>query len=606
VTSALVLACYAPILSYGLTDVDTLMNIAAARVDGLADLPALLLSKLTAGRAGLNANFYRPTLMVWFAAIRGVFGWTPAAYHALSIAAHIACILLVVAFARLAAMRFGLPRPRSFSYWVGFAFALHPLSVEVVPAIARSGDLLMTGFLLASLIATDRYATACCQEPRIVGRRILMGSLLFLVLFSLAITSKEPGVALLAVAPLYLYFARQGAPIARRAIETAALAVPALGVAAIYLLIRFRVLGEMVGGYHLVHSHWDMAKVIANYLPLDLTVPGFSTAVEHTLPLYLRLSLFESSAWGYSALAVVVAAFGVWVWGRHAADAAGAHRGGRVARLVARSDECARSQTARLLLFALLVVAIFAALFFATKAYDRRLLYPVLPFFALLAGALFDRAVDEVRVRSRTGQWTASLVPRCALLALAAASALALVWQSPLIQRDREWREAGIAARILTDDLRDRWERLPTGSVVWVVNLASGFDFDPVRRITYTPRSSTNSPSIPALEAWLDDQLPERQLRARLLGSFRYREPLDGFRHAAAIQRGWLEFDTPLAQMDLDANYAERRGFQLRELGGGRMALARTPVPREGPTFVLVMDGDDPFFVSLKQLRVVR
>jgi hypothetical protein len=605
VTSALVLACYAPLLSYGLTDVDTLMNIAAARVDGLADLPALLLSKLTGGRAGLNANFYRPTLMVLIAAVRGAFGWTPAAYHALDIAAHIACILLVVAFARLAALRFGLPRPRSFSYWVGFVFGLHPLSIEVVPAIARNGDLLMTAFLLAGLLATDRFATVCRQEPLITNRRILGSALLFLVLFALAITSKEPGIALIAVAPLYLYFARQGAPIKRRAVETAVLVLPALGVAAVFLWVRFRVLGEVLGGYHVVHSSWNMAKLIANFLPLDLTAPGFSDAVERTLPLYLRLPFFDSGALGYAVLAIAVVALGVWIWGRLAADAADAQRVGRLARIVARGDESSRGPTARLLLFALWVLAVFAALFFVTKAYDRRLLYPLLPFFALLAGALLDRAAEEVRVRTRTGQWTRSPIRRCVLLTLAATTALALVWQSPLIQRDREWREAGIAARLLTDDLRDGWERLPIGSVVWVLNLAGGFDFDPARRITYTPRSSTNSAGTPALEAWLDDQLPERRLRALSLGTFRYHEPLHGFRHGAAIRQGWLEFDTPLARTDLDAKLAEIRGFRLRDLGGGRMALARTSAPRQGPTFVLVMDGGDPMFVSLEQLRVV-
>jgi hypothetical protein len=603
VTAALVLACYAPLLFYGLTDVDTLMNIAAARVDGLADLPALLLSKLTGGRAGLNANFYRPTLMVLYAAVRGAFGWTPAAYHAVGIAAHIACVVLVVAFARLAALRFGLARPRSFSYWAGLAFALHPVSIEVVPAIARNGDLLMTAFLLAGLLATDRYATVCQQEPRVVCRRVVGAALLFLALFALAITSKEPGIALLAVAPLYLYFARQGAPIPRRAVEIAVLAVPALGVAVLFLLVRFRVLGEVLGGYHVAHSSWDMAKLIANYLPLDLAVPGFSAAVERTLPLYLRLPFFDSSALGYSALAIAAGALGVWIWGRLAGDAG---RGGRVARVAARSDQSSRCPTARLLLFALWVFAIFAALFLATKAYDRRLLYPLLPFFALLAGALFDRAAHEMRGRARSGQWSASLLPRCALLVLAATTALALIWQGPLIQRDREWREAGIAARLLTDDLRDGWERLPIGSVVWVVNLAGGFDFDPARRIAYTPRSSTNAPSIPALEAWLDDQLPERRLRVRSLGTFRYREPLREFRHEAAVRRGWLEFDTPLARMELDAPFAELRGFRLRELGDGRMALARTAAPREGPTFVLVVDGSGPIFVSLEQLRVVR
>lgn len=596
--TALVLACYAPLFFYGLTDLDTLMNIAAARVDGLADLPALLLSKLTGGRAGMNANFYRPTVMVLFAAIRGVFGWTPAAYHGVAVAVHIICVVLVVAFARLAALRFGLARPRAFSYWTGLAFCLHPVSIEVVPAIARNGDLLMTAFLMASLLVADRYVTACQQEPRVLCSRIFRTALLFVVLFAFAITSKEPGIVLLAVAPLYLYFARQGAPVSRRAAEAAVLVAPALGVAALFLLVRSRVLGEVLGGYHVSHSSWNMAKLIANYLPLDLTVPGFSAAVERALPLYLRQPLFDSDTLGYSALAVATAALAVWI-------AAHTSRGGRIARVVARCDENSRGPTARLLLFALWVLTIFAALFFATKTYDRRLLYPLLPFFALIVGALFDRAANEVWVRARAGQWTASLFRRCLLLPVAAMTALALVWQSPLVHRDREWHESGVATRLLTDDLRDGWEQLPIGSVVWVMNLASGFDFDPARRITYTPRSSTNSPGTPALEAWLDDQFPERRLRARSLGTFRYHEPLHGFRHAAAVQQGWLEFDTPLARTDLDASSAALRGFRLRDLGDGRMALARAPVAREGPTFVLVMDGSSPVFVPLEQLKVV-
>jgi hypothetical protein len=306
---------------------------------------------------------------------------------------------------------------------------------------------------------------------------------------------------------------------------------------------------------------------------------------------------------GYSVLAFAFAALGVWLWARRAADAG---QGGRVARIVARTDEHSRGPTAQLLLFALLGLAVFAALFFVTKAYDRRLLYPLLPCFALLTGALFDRAAEEVRVRARTGRWTAPLVRRCVLLTVAATAAVALVWQSPLIQRDREWREAGHSARLLTDALRAEWERLPIGSVVWVVNLAGGFDFDPARRIPYTPRSSTNSAGIPALEAWLEDQLPERNLRVRSLGNLRYHEPLRGFRHAATVRQGWLEFDTPLARSDLDAKFAEARGFRLRELGGGRLGLARRPVPREGPTFVLIMDGTAPVFVSLEQFKVIR
>ena len=47
----LAFTCYGAGLSYGLTDLDTMMNIAAVRVDSFGDLETVLFSKLTGGRA---------------------------------------------------------------------------------------------------------------------------------------------------------------------------------------------------------------------------------------------------------------------------------------------------------------------------------------------------------------------------------------------------------------------------------------------------------------------------------------------------------------------------------------------------------------------------
>ena len=136
--------------------------------------------------------------------------------------------------------------------------------------------------------------------------------------------------------------------------------------------------------------------------------------------------------------------------------------------------------------------------------------------------------------------------------------------------------------------------------------MPGGFDLDPARRITYTPRSSTNALSARALQAWLDDQLPERKLRVRSLGTYRYREPLHTFRHGAKVENGWLEFATPRARTDLDAAMAATHGFRLRELGAGRIALAPVSGRARRPEYVLVIDGDDPLFVPFTALGLRR
>ena len=155
-SALLTLLCFHRVLEYGFTDKDSLMHITEARVDGLADVPALLSKVLTGGRARRDANFYRPTVMMMYAGLRGAFGWNPLGYHAFDLGLHALNGWLLALFASACALRTGQRRPRRFGLLCGLIFLIHPLGVETVPAIARNGDLLMTALFLTSLLALDR------------------------------------------------------------------------------------------------------------------------------------------------------------------------------------------------------------------------------------------------------------------------------------------------------------------------------------------------------------------------------------------------------------------------------------------------------------------
>jgi hypothetical protein len=448
------------------------------------------------------------------------------------------------------------------------------------------------------MLAVDRYIEACQIESRSMSVAGLKRVSIFCIMAALALTSKEPAVVLFAAAPLYLLLARRDAPMIRRTQELAVLMVPALCVGLIYFLVRARVLGESFGGYHLDNTIWDMALLVANFLPGDLLAPGFPSAVESVLPFYAKLSLFFSSTLGYAFAGITLIAFGswgLWLWASRTST-----------RTNLESDRDAdRTAVMRTLVFGLSVMGVFAIVFALTAAYDRRLLYPMLPFYSLLPALLFDAAYHEAGLTVRGRASSVSIVRRSALIGIGAIALVALLVQSPLLSRDQEWREAGRATDLLTTGLQEQWDELPPRSLVWVVNLPAGFDFDSSRRIQYTERSSTNALNAAALQSWLDDRWPRRRLRVNSLGSYRYHEPLRGFRHNARLHEGWLEFDEPRARADVDYVFARERGFELRELGEGRLALARSKAPRPRHEYLLVADGIAPIFVSTSKLEVI-
>ena len=90
-------ASFGWILQLGFTDTDALADVAAARVDGFGGIWGELTSPLTDGLAGKNANFWRPTTMLQFAFLRGLFGWSAWGWQAWDLGLHLGCVVMVYA-----------------------------------------------------------------------------------------------------------------------------------------------------------------------------------------------------------------------------------------------------------------------------------------------------------------------------------------------------------------------------------------------------------------------------------------------------------------------------------------------------------------------------
>jgi hypothetical protein len=589
----LTLACFHQVLTYGFTDKDTLLHITEARVENLGDLGALPFKELTGGRSARDANFYRPTVMLMYAGLRAAFGWEPLGYHAFDLALHSLNGLLLALFAASCARRAGLVRPRGFGVLCAGIFVIHPLGVETVPAIARNGDLLVTAFFLAALLALDRAQRGLARGDSWRSQRMLARLAAFTGLYALTLGSKEPGIVLLGAAFLYVALVGRDGDPKRRVLRAGLLVLPCLAVTAGYLAVRMRVMGELLGGYDVEYPAAFMANHVTNMMAVDLSVPGYAHRIPALLA-QLGIDATPGSAWplGMAVAAVVLWALLVRIASpRSEPDATPPARGRSLASAL---TAFLHAPGSRLIAFAGAVIAAYAALFIVTDVYDRRLLCTVVAFSSFLPALAIHWALTSGRA--------AHFLRRLPSLAALAAAAGVFLLQSPLVHRYDEWRSTGEAAFLLTEGSRKRWERMPDGSNVVIFNMPASFTIDPMRRVMFAGLSSTNALAPNAVRAWLDDQFPDKDITPLALGYTRYSEPLAGFRHRANVFQGWLVFQTPRGTTDRDEVLEQWPQFQtaIVNLDSLRVAYRGRPVPPN--LHVLVLDGHRPLLLAAEKI----
>jgi hypothetical protein len=137
-----------------------------------------------------NKSYYRPILMVSFMIDAQLHGVRSAStYHFFNLLYHIlACLLLYYLLKKLSGNA-------GLSLLLALLFAVHPVNVHAVAWIPGRNDLLLAIFTLLSFIGLINYHKSSKDEYLV----------LHLVSFALAVFTKESGVLLLVLYPLFMW-----------------------------------------------------------------------------------------------------------------------------------------------------------------------------------------------------------------------------------------------------------------------------------------------------------------------------------------------------------------------------------------------------------------
>jgi len=269
-------------LSYWFVSTDTFALIRTGRVRSVGDLVATFTRPMMHGSGFTDvALFYRPLTTLSYALDYWLWGLAPAGYHATNLVLHgLAVVLAALAVAEVT-------RRSDVGAVAGVLFALHPLTAETVPVIARRQDVIALVFLLASL-------TLFLGSRREESTALFGGSL---VAYALALAAKEPALLLPALVVTWVGVER-GVPRDAGAVRDALRAVgPFVLVTAGYLAVRVAVLGGF-GGYRTRPSLSvaDAPALVAKYV-LSLWYPSDTVGVGAT-----------GGAWALVPLAVLLLA----------------------------------------------------------------------------------------------------------------------------------------------------------------------------------------------------------------------------------------------------------------------------------------------------------
>ncbi len=177
---------------------------------------------------GLSVEYFRPLIVLSFAADRLLYGDHAAGYHLSNLLMHLSTTLLLWGIARRVL-------GAGFAAWSAAAlFAIHPAHTVAVGWISGRTDVLATMFYAAAFLLYLRSRPLRAESTPWLG--------LSCFAFGLALLAKEMAITLPAVILGHSLLVGRGESLARRLVAPALTGLVALG----YLALRFRVLG----GFH--------------------------------------------------------------------------------------------------------------------------------------------------------------------------------------------------------------------------------------------------------------------------------------------------------------------------------------------------------------------
>ncbi len=243
---------------------------------------------------GEHGNYFRPVFLLALLLQYKLFGVHVWGWHLVSIAFHLLATWLVFFFARKMLQR------EDAALMAALLFGLSPAHVEVVVWASAISDSMITAFLTASFLLYLRWR----EDRRLV---MFSGSL---IMFVLALLTKEPAVTFIAVIAAYELLYRQkdesyARPFWRVAIFTV-IGVAYLGWRTLVLhAIGYRTLGVTPG---------DIARTLPwlAWFCLSKLIFAWQLSSFYDAPYVTALSLREFWMPLAGVLAVVLAAFALW------------------------------------------------------------------------------------------------------------------------------------------------------------------------------------------------------------------------------------------------------------------------------------------------------
>lgn len=311
---------YLPSLKYAFVFDDRIIIVENDRIRHL-DQPMSYLGTSWWNRSGMD-NEYRPLTMATFAlnyALNYYIAWP---YHLVNLILHgINCALVWLLARRL----FGR---LDLALATAAIFAVHPIHIEAVSGVVGRAELLMTGFFMMAMIASNGVMAAASN-----GGRWLKSLGVFALAF-LSICSKEHGAMLLPCVALLWGIPLQAdadgrlknAPVwnmARLSRLTPALTAAAMALI-LYLSMRYAVLGAVVRGGEIPVSRLDnplinmhemsrlftVCYIIARYG--QLLIAPFNPSPDYSYNVYPPILGAGDLRWIAAVAVVALIVAGVW------------------------------------------------------------------------------------------------------------------------------------------------------------------------------------------------------------------------------------------------------------------------------------------------------
>jgi len=253
--------CYAQTLAFPFVYDDKMLITDNPYVTSFRYLPRFFTMHLWDSFNIHFVNFYRPLLLSWLLLNHAFFGFHPAGWHLTNILLHVAATYLVCVLAEK------FCGDRGIAIITGLLFAVHPVHLEVVAWISAASDMLLTVFVLASLI--------CYLKSR-QGRNEKRWLIMAWLSYAAALLSKEPAVMMPVLVFALVWLQRDSQEgFQRKAFASLKSAVPFGLVVLVYFVIRWSVFGT---------EHYESVNTPS--------VPTMLRSIPLVICFYLKLLIF--------------------------------------------------------------------------------------------------------------------------------------------------------------------------------------------------------------------------------------------------------------------------------------------------------------------------